>query len=110
MVAAASSAPAARTSFFDEQRRRRRPSSRLAALVLAGGAFVGLIASTVVTPLVLALAGLLIRAVHAVQPDLADAMRQAVAGWAGLRLDRFGAFIDRLDKLHGLAGLREGLR
>jgi len=111
MVAAASStAAAARTSFFDEQRRRRRASWRLAVLVLGGVAFVGLIASTVVTPLLLALAGLLIRAVHAVQPDLADAARHAVVGWAGLRLDRFGAFVDRLDKLHGLAGLKEALR
>ncbi|HEY0522412.1 MAG TPA: M48 family metalloprotease [Stellaceae bacterium] len=110
MVAAASSTAAARTSFFDEQRRRRRASWRLAVLVLGGVAFVGLIASTVVMPLLLALAGLLIRAVHAVQPDLADAARHAVAGWAGLRLDRFGAFIDRLDKLHGLAGLKEALR
>lgn len=103
-MAADLASAAQRVSFFAEQRRRRRQTWRLLAASLAVAGFIGLIASTVVSPIVFALAGLAFRLADRLAPasSLVAAIRQAIAAWVDRGVADLDFFFDHLDRVGSL--------
>jgi Zn-dependent protease with chaperone function len=96
--------PIDRVSFVTEQQRRRRATWRLlAASVLASG-FIGVVASTVISPLVLAFGGLTLRALHYFLPSWTgiEAGRRALLAWVRARFADLTFAVDGLDRVHSL--------
>jgi Zn-dependent protease with chaperone function len=93
-----------RVSFFAEQRRRQRQTWRLIAVCVLVVIFIGLIASTVVSPIVLALAGLLLRFAERLVPfsSTIAAVREALVAWANRGVADLGIIADRLDQARNL--------
>jgi Zn-dependent protease with chaperone function len=89
-----------RVSFFAEQRRRRRQTWRLLAVCLFVVGFIGLIASTVISPIVLAMGGLLLRGAEWLAPSSPSitGARHVVAAWANRAVADLGIMADRLDQ------------
>jgi Zn-dependent protease with chaperone function len=94
-----------RTSFFAEQRRRRRQTWRLVAVCLLVVGFIGFIASTVISPLVLAVGGLGLRLAQHVAPSSLGiaAARRAIIAWVDRGIADLGTFSDRLDQVRTLS-------
>jgi Zn-dependent protease with chaperone function len=93
-----------RTSFQEEQARRRRGTWRISLACLAIASALGIVMSTVLTPLILIAAGGLLRLLGLV-PGLgspAGSLRHALGGWLTGQLARFERFLDAIDKLNGL--------
>jgi Zn-dependent protease with chaperone function len=93
-----------RVSFFAEQRRRQRETWRLLAVSMLVVIFIGFIASTVVSPIVLAVVGLLLRFAEKLVPFSPSivAVRAALVGWVNrgsADLDMIG---NRLDQARNL--------
>jgi Zn-dependent protease with chaperone function len=96
-----------RVSFFDEQAYRRRRARWLSVTCLIIASGIGIVLSTVVTPLLLLIGGgalrLLARAGIS-PPATADAARQ-LGRWAAHHLETFSGLIDSLDKINRLSDL-----
>lgn len=90
--------------FFAEQRRRRRQSWRLLAACLFVVGFIGVIASTVISPIVLALAGLGLRLAQILAPTSSGVAvaRRAVVAWVDRGVTDLGIFFDRIDQVQSL--------
>jgi Zn-dependent protease with chaperone function len=101
------SAAADRHSFYDELRRRQRTGRLLSllCLLIAGG--IGVVLSSVVTPLLLLGSGGLLHGVAAIGlfPDIARAKAHTLGAWAALQSKHFDAFISSLDHVSGLGDL-----
>jgi Zn-dependent protease with chaperone function len=93
-----------RVSFFAEQRRRRRQSWRLLVICVFVVSFIGVIASTVISPIVVALAGLGLRLAEGLAPTShgVAAARRAVVAWVDRGLADIGTFSDRIDRVQSL--------
>jgi Zn-dependent protease with chaperone function len=93
-----------RVSFFAEQRRRQRQTWRLVAVCFLVVIFIGLIASTIVSPLVLAAVGLLLHAAEKLLPfsTTVASVRGAVVAWANRGVADLGILADRLDQTTNL--------
>jgi Zn-dependent protease with chaperone function len=91
-------------SFFAEQRRRRRQSWRLLAICVLVVSFIGVIASTVISPIVVALGGLGLRLAQSLAPTspCVAAARRAVVAWVDRGIADIGTFSDRIDQVQGL--------
>jgi Zn-dependent protease with chaperone function len=93
-----------RVSFFAEQRRRQRQTWRLLAVCMLVVIFIGLIASTVVSPIALAVAGLLLRFAERLglfSPSIV-AVREALVAWANRGVADLGIIGDRLEQARNL--------
>lgn len=90
-----------RVSFFAEQRRRRRQTWRLLAICLFVVSFIGVIASTVISPIVMALVGLGLRLAQKLAPTSSGiaAARHAVVAWVDRGVADIGIFSDRIDQV-----------
>jgi len=93
-----------RVSFFAEQRRRQRQTWRLVAVCVFVVTFIGLIASTIVSPIALAAAGLLLRLAEKLLPfsTTIESLRGAVVAWANRGVADLGIIADRLDQMSNL--------
>jgi Zn-dependent protease with chaperone function len=96
-----------RTNFFDEQKRRRR-TGRIwsgVCLLIAGG--IGVILSSVVTPLLLLAGGGLLHLLArlGVAPTAARAGAHGLGAWASGHSAHFEAFVDSLDRVKGMGDL-----
>ncbi len=97
-----------RRDFFDEQARRRRSAWAFSGICLLIASGIGVVLSTVVTPLLLVFGGglLLLLAHFGV---FADGLRQTAHGfgvWAQGQSAHFQALIDSLDGVNSIADLR----
>ena len=94
-----------RASFFDEQARRRRDSWKLGLACLVLAAAMGLVVGTVVTPLLLLLAGLVLLLLDLLGLGVAGTLAQALAGWAEAKTAQLGVLLDAAGAVEGWAGL-----
>jgi Zn-dependent protease with chaperone function len=101
-----------RVSFFAEQARRRRGTWRLSIICLLIASGIGIVLSTIVTPLLLLTAGALLKTlvVLGVAPEEMRLAAQALGRWAAYHIDNFGLFVAALDKVNGLRDLGVTLR
>jgi Zn-dependent protease with chaperone function len=93
-----------RTTFQEEQARRRRGTWRISLACLVIASALGIVMSTVLTPLLLIAAGAVLRLLGLV-PGLgpsAGMLRKALGGWLSGQLAHFERFLDALEKLDGL--------
>jgi Zn-dependent protease with chaperone function len=90
-----------RLSFFDEQARRRRRARWLSLVCLLIASGIGVVLSTVITPLLLVIAGLLLKLLVwlGFGPSVALQLIHAIGGWAAHHLDNFSMFVAALEKV-----------
>jgi Zn-dependent protease with chaperone function len=97
-----------RVSFFDEQARRRRGARFLSAVCLVIASGVGVVLSTVITPLLLVIAGSALKLLvwFGVFPEMALAVIRALGDWTAHHNDNFSLLLAALDKVDRLSDLR----
>ena len=102
-----SEATAGRTTFYDELIRRRRAAWIVAAVCALVSAGVGLVLSTIVTPVVLLVVGGLLHLVAAL--GLVDSLARGgialIHDLVGTQLANFDRLSDALDRVNGLADM-----
>ena len=100
-------APAERTNFFDEQTRRRRSAWVLAGVCLLIASMIGVVLSSVVTPMLLLAGGGLAQllAKLGIAPGTLRAASNGLGHWATTQSANFGLFIASLDRVKGLGDL-----
>lgn len=96
-----------RGSFFDELKRRRRTGHLLSLVCLLIASGIGIVLSTVVTPLLLLAGGgvLHLLARLGVQPAAMRGAARGLGAWAAGLGTHFQAFIDSLDHVHRVSDL-----
>jgi Zn-dependent protease with chaperone function len=98
---------AVRSSFFDEQKRRRRTGRilSLVCMLIAGG--IGIVLSSVVTPLLLLAGGGLLHVIAAfgILPMTLRNQSHSLGIWAAEYSAHFGAFVDSLDHVNRISDL-----
>ena len=96
-----------RVSFFDEQAHRRRAARWLSVVCLVIASGIGVVLSTVVTPLLLLLGGGVLRLLAHLgfSPAATTDVSHVIGKWAAYHLDNFSALIDSLDKINHLSDL-----
>ena len=99
--------PTERVSFFDELARRRRGARILSAVCLLIAAGIGVVMSSVVTPLVLLAAGGILHLIAGVgiYPTTARAMAHDIGTWTAARSNDFDMLVTGLDKVHGFSDI-----
>ena len=102
-----SEASTRRTTFYDELIRRRRAAWLVASVCAVVSAGVGLVLSTIVTPIVLLVVGGLLRlvALLGVVDSLALDGVALIRGFAAAQLANFDRLADALDRVNGLGDL-----
>jgi Zn-dependent protease with chaperone function len=103
-VAAEPASAAHRVSFFAEQQRRRRQTWQLLAASFTVVSLIGLIASTVMSPIVFAVAGLTLRLTERLAPNSSSisAVRRAIVAWVDRGIADLNFFFDHLDRVQSL--------
>jgi Zn-dependent protease with chaperone function len=100
--------PADRRDFFDEQARRRRTAWVFSAFCLLIASGIGVVLSTVVTPLLLVVGGgllLLLARLGVFAASLRD-LAHGMGTWAQAQSAHFRALIDSLDRVNHISDLR----
>ena len=94
-------------SLYDELARRRRAVWLYSGLCLAVASALGVALSSIITPILLLIAGLALRlaARLGVAPDLPARGADAIRGWARYQITNFGELLAATDKVHAAGGL-----
>lgn len=102
-----SAAIADRRSFFTELRRRRRTGWLLSVLCLLIAGGIGVVLSSVVSPLLLLAAGGLLHGMAALGlfPDISHSEARVLGTWVALQSKHFDEFVNSLDHVSGMGDL-----
>jgi Zn-dependent protease with chaperone function len=94
-------------SFFDEQARRRRSARWLSVVCLLIASGIGVVLSTVITPILLILAGAGLRLLVRLDmfPSAALSALHGLGRWTAGHIATFFLVIDSLDKIHHLSDI-----
>jgi Zn-dependent protease with chaperone function len=100
-------APSDRSDFFDEQKRRRRAARFLSGICLLIASGIGIVLSSVVTPLLLLTGGGLLHLLArlGVFPEALRSTAHGLGAWAAAHGAHFEALVDSLDHVNGVRDL-----
>src|SRR5579859_4544368 len=96
-----------RSNFYDEQKRRRRTGRFMSGVCLVVASGIGVILSSVVTPLLLLAAGGLLHVLAwlGIFPSVARGSAHALGNWAAGHMAHCDAFVASLDHVNRLSDL-----